>query len=93
MKAGAVITYTISATVAPGTSGSLANTATVAVPVGVTDPVPGNNSATDLDTVAVQGRAGVRPIPTLDEWALATLLLLVAAFAAVARRMNFRSRN
>ena len=33
------------------TSGSLANSATVAAPTGVTDPDPSNNSATDSDTV------------------------------------------
>ncbi|THF85030.1 DUF11 domain-containing protein [Deinococcus sp. KSM4-11] len=32
-------------------SGSVANTATIAVPSGTTDPTPGNNSATDTDTV------------------------------------------
>ena len=49
------ITYTISATVAPGASGSLANTATVAVPVGVTDPVPGNNASTSNNANATDG--------------------------------------
>ncbi len=32
-------------------SGSVANTATIAPPSGTTDPVPGNDSATDTDTV------------------------------------------
>src|SRR6185369_13732828 len=32
--------------------GTLSNTATVAAPGGVTDPTPGNNSATDTDTLA-----------------------------------------
>ncbi|MFL6232996.1 MAG: hypothetical protein ACJ76N_07670, partial [Thermoanaerobaculia bacterium] len=32
-------------------TGSLANTATVAAPAGVTDPTPGNNSATDTDAL------------------------------------------
>jgi hypothetical protein len=34
-----------------GNDGPLVNTATVAAPSGVTDPTPGNNSATDTDTV------------------------------------------
>ena len=34
-----------------GATGNLANTATVAAPGGVTDPTPGNNSATDTDTL------------------------------------------
>jgi uncharacterized repeat protein (TIGR01451 family) len=35
-----------------GRTGALVNTATVAAPGGVTDPTPGNNSATDTDTQA-----------------------------------------
>jgi hypothetical protein len=34
-------------------AGDLVNTATVSVPVGITDPNPGNNSATDTDTLIV----------------------------------------
>src|SRR5439155_139921 len=33
------------------TSGSVTNTATIAAPSGTTDPTPGNNSASDTDTV------------------------------------------
>ena len=33
------------------TAASVSNTATVATPAGITDPIPGNNSATDTDTV------------------------------------------
>jgi uncharacterized repeat protein (TIGR01451 family) len=51
MKNGAVITYTVPATVSGSASGSIANTATVSVPTGTTDPTPGNNSQTDTDTV------------------------------------------
>ena len=36
---------------APSATGTLVNTATVAVPAGVTDPAAGNNSATDTDTI------------------------------------------
>lgn len=50
MKSGTA-TFTVSGTVSPSASGSLSNTASVAVPAGFTDPVPGNNSATDTDTV------------------------------------------
>src|SRR6266550_1164601 len=49
---GGSATFTVNATVAGGASGTIANTATIAVPVGVTDPNPGNNSATDTDTIA-----------------------------------------
>src|SRR4029077_1188200 len=45
LPVGASITYTVTAHVNPSARGSLANTATVAMPAGLTDPVPGNNSA------------------------------------------------
>src|SRR6185312_11173205 len=60
MKSGAVITYTVTASIAPAASGSLANTASVAAPVGASDPTPGNNSATDTDAVTVA------PLPMAD---------------------------
>jgi uncharacterized repeat protein (TIGR01451 family) len=41
------VTGTVSATA----TGTLANTATIAAPAGTTDPTPGNNSATDTDTL------------------------------------------
>ncbi|MCE9600645.1 MAG: DUF11 domain-containing protein, partial [Gemmatimonadetes bacterium] len=46
---GGTATFTVTAT-ASG-SGTITNTATIAVPAGATDPVPGNNSATDNNTV------------------------------------------
>ena len=46
------VTYTVTAQVAPGySSPSITNTATVTPPGIVTDPTPGNNSASDTDTV------------------------------------------
>ena len=48
LPVGTSITYTVNATVISSPSGTLDNTATVAVPIGVTDPVPGNNSASDI---------------------------------------------
>jgi uncharacterized repeat protein (TIGR01451 family) len=53
------VTYTASCTVGAGATGSLVNTATVAVPAGVTDPTPGNNSATDTDTLAPSANLGI----------------------------------
>ncbi len=47
---GGTATFTLTGTVSPAATGNLVNTATVAVPGGVTDPNPGNNSATDTDT-------------------------------------------
>jgi uncharacterized repeat protein (TIGR01451 family) len=51
MKSGAIITYTVPATVAAGASGNLINSATVTAPAGVFDPTPANNTATDSDAV------------------------------------------
>jgi len=49
IPAGGTATFTVTGTVGAGTSGLLSNTATVTPPSGTTDPVPGNNSATDTD--------------------------------------------
>jgi uncharacterized repeat protein (TIGR01451 family) len=50
LPSGSSVTYTASATISAAT-GTLSNTATVTAPAGVTDPTPGNNSATDFDTI------------------------------------------
>ena len=47
------MTYTASCTIDPAATGTLSNTATATA--SVTDPVPGNNSATDGDTVLTPG--------------------------------------
>src|SRR5262245_40063797 len=54
LPAGGSATFTVNATVSASATGTLSNTATVAPPGGVTDPTPGNNSATDTDTLAPQ---------------------------------------
>jgi uncharacterized repeat protein (TIGR01451 family) len=51
---GSTVTYTVTATINPATTGSLANTATVSPPAGVTDADPADNSATDIDTLTPQ---------------------------------------
>jgi len=53
LLSGGVATYTITGAIAPTVQGVLTNTATVALPLGVTDPVPGNNSATDTTWVVL----------------------------------------
>lgn len=53
LPAGATVTYIVNATVTGTPSGNLVNTATVTEPLGVTDPVPGNNSDTDTDALIV----------------------------------------
>jgi len=52
LPSGGSVTYTASCAVSAAAAGTLSNTATVAAPAGVTDPTPGNNSATDSDTLA-----------------------------------------
>ncbi|MDX9733828.1 MAG: hypothetical protein RBU36_06860, partial [Thermoanaerobaculia bacterium] len=52
LPSGATATYTVTATVSATATGTLANTATVSIPAGVTDPTPGDNNATDTDTLS-----------------------------------------
>ncbi|MFN7940396.1 MAG: GEVED domain-containing protein [Thermoanaerobaculia bacterium] len=54
LPSGASVTYTVTCTIAASATGTLTNTATSSVPVGLNDPVPGNNSATDADTLTPQ---------------------------------------
>ncbi len=54
LPAGASVTYTVNATINAGATGTLSNTATATVGGGVTDPNPGNNSATDTTTLVAQ---------------------------------------
>jgi uncharacterized repeat protein (TIGR01451 family) len=51
LPAGASVTYTLTGTLSPSATGTLSNTASIAPPSGVGDPTPGNNSATDTDTI------------------------------------------
>jgi len=89
LKAGAVVTFSVAATVASNASGSISNTATVNTPAGVTDPALGNNSATDTDTIAM-GPPPVVEVPTLSEWALAVMSLLLAVVAMRSMRVGRR---
>lgn len=50
LPSGGSLSITLTANIT-ATSGSVANTATATLPSGVTDPNPGNNSATDTDTI------------------------------------------
>ncbi len=52
LLSGGTATFTIQASVSPTATSPLTTTATVAPPAGMTDPTPGNNTATDVDTVA-----------------------------------------
>jgi uncharacterized repeat protein (TIGR01451 family) len=73
LPSGGSVTYTAGCTVSSLATGTLSNTATVTAPAGVTDPNPGNNSATDSDAVG-------NSIPAISPLAL---LLLTAALAVV----------
>jgi uncharacterized repeat protein (TIGR01451 family) len=59
LPSGGSVTYTASCTISAAATGSLVNTATVAAPAGVTDPVPGNNSATDTDALGASADLSV----------------------------------
>jgi uncharacterized repeat protein (TIGR01451 family) len=59
LPSGASVTYTASCTISAAATGTLSNTATVTAPAGVTDPTPGNNSATDTDTLQAAPGASV----------------------------------
>ncbi|AKS40466.1 GEVED domain-containing protein [Wenzhouxiangella marina] len=54
LLAGGLLTYTATCGIAASATGTLVNTATVTVPVGINDPVPGNNNATDTNTLNPQ---------------------------------------
>jgi uncharacterized repeat protein (TIGR01451 family) len=66
LPAGGSVTYTASCTVSAAATGTLSNTATVAAPAGVTDPTPGNNSATDSDTFTAIPGANVTGTKTVS---------------------------
>jgi uncharacterized repeat protein (TIGR01451 family) len=51
LVSGGVAVVVVTATVAADATGSITNTAVVTPPPGVTDPTPGNNTDTDLDTL------------------------------------------
>ena len=57
--AGGTATFTVTADVAATATGTLTNTATVSAPPSTTDPNPGNDSATDVDTLTPQADLSV----------------------------------
>lgn len=54
LPVGTQAIFTVTGTVPGGTTGTLTNTATVAAPTGITDPILGNNTSTDINPVATQ---------------------------------------
>lgn len=59
LPVGATATYTLTLDVPPGFTGNLVNSVTATDPSGFSDPVPGNNSATDTDTQSSQSDLSV----------------------------------
>jgi len=57
LPAGGSVTYTVKASIRSSAVGTLTNTASITAPPGFTDTNPGNNSATDTDTL--------KPAPSL----------------------------
>ncbi len=55
LPSGSSMTYTVLATISASATGTLSNTATVAVPAAFVERVPANNTATDSDTLTPQG--------------------------------------
>jgi gliding motility-associated-like protein/uncharacterized repeat protein (TIGR01451 family) len=54
LASGQSTTLTIAGTVGAAVTTPLTNTVTVTAPAGITDPVPGNNTATDINTIQVK---------------------------------------
>jgi uncharacterized repeat protein (TIGR01451 family) len=89
LQPGATVTYVIAATVSAGASGSIADSARVDVPGGTTDSVPLNNASTaaiNVEAAPPPPTQVAQPIPTLSEWALVALSLLMLAAALSMRR-------
>jgi uncharacterized repeat protein (TIGR01451 family) len=62
LQNGGVATYTVAGVIAPYAQGVLTNIAMVTLPTGVTDSVPGNNSATDTTVVVFIPVSGNRQL-------------------------------
>jgi len=68
LPAGTQATFTVTGTVPAGTTGALTNTGTVSPPVGVTDPVPGNNSATDTNPTGAVADLAITKVGNPDPY-------------------------
>lgn len=63
---GGSAVYTVAATILSSATGTLSNSVTVTEPPGVTDPTPGNNSATDSDTLDPQTDLSIAKLDSPD---------------------------
>jgi uncharacterized repeat protein (TIGR01451 family) len=68
LPAGSSLSYSLSATIDPAATGTLTNTITVSALPPVTDPVPGNDSATDSTTLDPLPTVRVTAPNTAVEW-------------------------
>jgi uncharacterized repeat protein (TIGR01451 family) len=66
LPSGGSAAYTATCTLSVAATGTLSNTATVTAPAGATDPAPGNNSATDNDTIQAAPGAVVSGTKTVS---------------------------
>jgi uncharacterized repeat protein (TIGR01451 family) len=89
LPANGSVSFTVIATVTAA-SGIVSNTASIAAPVGTSDPNAGNNQATDSDTVQPISPPPppvvVQHIPTLSAWALMLLVLALGWTGVRARQ-------
>jgi uncharacterized repeat protein (TIGR01451 family) len=86
LPAGTHATFNVTGTMPGGTTGNLLNTATVTAPGGTTDPVVGNNSASDSN------QSGAVAVPSLSQWGM-IFLGVILFFVGVSRLMRIRMRR
>lgn len=72
--AGNSVTFTVTGTVVAGTTAPIVNTVTVRPPAGVTDPVPGNNVATDVNGTANQADLAVAKVSSPNPYVAGSTL-------------------
>ena len=96
LPVGASVTYTLGGTLSPSATGSLSNTASVAAPGGVTEPVPGNNSATDTDVIVCgadalavpDGRATASVVPANESLTLGASVRIGNSYSVAFRNIT-----
>ena len=92
LPVGGSVVVTITGTVSGSATGSFTNVGTVAVPVGTTDPTPGNSSSSVTTTV---GASVATQVPVNAPWAIGFLLLglgLLGGLRAQARAQGLWQR-
>src|SRR6185369_12082248 len=66
LPVGSTATFTVTGPVSPSATGVLANSVAVAAPSDVTDPFPGNDTASDLDTLKPEADLSITKTDGLD---------------------------